>query len=144
MIIVSRWNSPDDGPFQMFGRKSAFAKFTWDPGDTYDATNHANAKPFANGATSGGEVAKRAGANPYDLWGISHIEDILWDSQGSSSSDAAGGALIPTWNRNGQYISLFRYCPQGSSASLVAVDPTELVTGKILTPLVFYGIVMGS
>lgn len=142
---VSRWNSPDDGPFMWMGKKCAFAKFSWETGDTYNATTHATTKPFANGSTSGGEVLPLAGANPIDLWGIRHIENIIWDAGGSSDADIPTGAVMPLWVRNGQYILLQPVGCSGTGDPITAVAPAELtaVSGN-LASLVFYGIIVSD
>lgn len=139
---VSKWNSPDEGPYVLHGRKTAFAKFSWETGDTYNASTHATTKPFNNGSASGGETKPLAGANPIDLFGIRRIKNIQFQGTGSSDADIPTGSVMPLWVRNGQYILLQPVGCTGTGGTLVAVDQAELtaVSGN-LASLTFYGII---
>lgn len=142
---VSRRNSPDDGPYIIAGKKNAFAKFTWEAGDTYNASTHATTKPFNNGTAAGGETPGLAGKNPIDLWGIRRIDEIHFDGAGGSDADVPTGTVRPEWVRNGQYIKLVPVGCTGTGATLTAVAEAEMtaVAGN-LESLVLYGRIIGD
>lgn len=142
---VVRRNSPDDGPVVIAGKRHAWATFSWETGDTYDATNHSTTKPFNNGTATGGETKGLAGKNPTDLWGFRFIDEILWEGAGGSDSDIPTGSVKPVWVRNGQYIKLIPVGCTGTGASLTAVAEAELtaVSGN-LASLVLYGEIIGD